>query len=70
MWVKAYDPAYPDDYAVAPIYFNVNRNEYPPEFNQAAYVVTINETEAVGTVILTVSATDRNTRVCFYMLML
>ncbi|CAG5130538.1 unnamed protein product, partial [Candidula unifasciata] len=62
LYVRAYDPAYVDDYAEEVIFFTVNRNEYAPVFNQSAYVITINETDAVGTNILTVVATDNNTR--------
>lgn len=61
--MRAYDPAYPYDYAETVVSIPVNRNEYPPVFNQSAYTITINETDAVGTNILTVYATDNNTRV-------
>ena len=58
--VRAYDTAYPDQIATATVAITVSRNEYSPEFTQSPYRVTINETLALGTCILTVSASDQD----------
>ena len=63
LFVRAYDPEYPDDYALETVTINVARNEYSPQFDRQAYTVTINETEPVGTNILTLTASDQNSGV-------
>ena len=58
--MKAYDTAYPDQTDTATVAISVSRNEFAPEFLQSPYRVTINETLALGTCILTVSAVDQD----------
>ncbi|GFS23625.1 protocadherin Fat 4, partial [Elysia marginata] len=60
LYVRAYDPAYPQDYAEEDVVISVARNEYSPSFLLPSYSVRINETEPVGTNILTIQATDQN----------
>lgn len=56
----AYDTAYPDQTTTATVAIAVSRNEFAPVFTQSPYRVTINETLALGTCILTVSASDQD----------
>ncbi|RUS82555.1 hypothetical protein EGW08_009685 [Elysia chlorotica] len=60
LYVRAYDPEYPQDYAEESVLIRVARNEFSPVFSLPSYTVLINETEPVGTNIFTVQATDQN----------
>ncbi|KAK3745550.1 hypothetical protein RRG08_040225, partial [Elysia crispata] len=60
LYVRAYDPEYPLDYAEEDVTIRIARNEYSPVFSVPSYTILINETEPVGTNILTVQATDQN----------
>jgi len=56
--VQAYDTKYRTQIAETTVPITVIRNENVPVFTQDPYRITINETIALGTCILTVSATD------------
>ena len=53
-----YDNVYPNNRAYQTLVVLVNVNPNAPRFDQSSYTVTVNETEAPGSVIETVLATD------------
>ncbi|KAL3878042.1 hypothetical protein ACJMK2_035678, partial [Sinanodonta woodiana] len=56
--VRSYDTAFTDQTATATAILNIRRNERAPVFQNTTYEVTINETIAVGSCILMVTAVD------------
>lgn len=46
------------DFAEETVSISVSRNVHAPEFTEINYFVQLNETEPVGSLILTITATD------------
>ena len=60
MRVTAVDEGIPQKTATVDITVNVLRNAYPPSFEKDTYVVNIDETMSYGSVVLQVTAEDRD----------
>ena len=63
MRVLASDGGSPTLTATATVSIGITRNLFSPEFDQLLYEVTVLETQALGVGIVTVRATDDDTKV-------